>query len=379
MILLKLLEPLGSDFAVYYEAAVMFLQGLNPYQGLLTRSFPYNYPPTSLLFLWPIGFLDQSTANIVWNLVSISAVILSIWITLKIAFRRPGVVLFGFLCLIFTIPFFPVKFNIGNGQINHFLLLLFALAIYFYHTGRKNLSALFLAAAALIKIAPAVFALYWLIKQDWRQIIRFGLMVIAIGLLSLFFVPFTYQHDYFFRVLPLSFTLAAKDWYYNQSLAGFLARSFQHPVVILLTTYVGSLLIIVLTWLRGRQLGDLRLIAAVSSLYLIIHPIALQHYFGFAIIPLILLGVDLWRTYASWPTWAVLAVCYLLLAFDIKNFNLVPTELKFVLSHDFYGVFGLWLLALWKEKFFRVISVIWVGTVGIGYLAVLLCRVKICL
>ncbi len=69
MIFLKLLEPLGNDFVVYYESAKMFLLGLNPYHGLLTRTFPLNYPPPIALFLWPLAFFDFVTANILWNIL----------------------------------------------------------------------------------------------------------------------------------------------------------------------------------------------------------------------------------------------------------------------------------------------------------------------
>ncbi len=80
MIFLKLFEPLGADFVVYFEAAKVFLAGTNPYLGLITRTFPFNYPPISLLFLFPLGFLDYVTANIIWNILSTLAVLVSIWL-----------------------------------------------------------------------------------------------------------------------------------------------------------------------------------------------------------------------------------------------------------------------------------------------------------
>lgn len=63
MIFLEILRPLGNDFVVYYEAAAMLFLGLNPYQGLLTRAFPFNYPPTAMLFLLSLGWLDFTWAN----------------------------------------------------------------------------------------------------------------------------------------------------------------------------------------------------------------------------------------------------------------------------------------------------------------------------
>src|SRR3989344_4431360 len=291
MIFFKIFGLLGADFVVYYEAAwVVFQNHANPCLGLITRSFPFNYPPTSLLILWPLAFLNFKAANILWNISSIFSVFLTIFLLLKLILpklnRKIFLLIFLVLSFAFTIPFFPVKFNIGNGQINHFLLLLFTLSLYLYQTGRKKASAFFLALATAIKLAPAVLILYFLIKRDYRQI-------------------------------------------------GYL-------------------------------------------LYLLIHPIALQHYFGFAIIPLILLGVDFWRTHVSAKHWLLLIVAYILLALDIKNFTQIPKEFNFLLSHDFFAVLLLWLLALWKENISKALALVWVGVIIASYLSILLCQATLC-
>lgn len=369
MIFLKLLEPLGSDFVVYFEAAKMFLAGLNPYVGLITRTFPFNYPPTSLLFLWPLGFLDFNTASILWNILSTVSILVSVWLILKLT-KHFSILKFILCSLAFTVFFFPVKFNIGNGQINNFLLLFCSLALYLYQTGQKKTSAFFLALAISIKFAPAVFLLYFFIRQDYRQVKRVIGMLLALIGVSFLFIPASHQAIYFFNVLPMSFTSAAKDWYYNQSLWGFLARSFSNASFISIIFYLLSSLVVFLTWWRGRKINQLRALAAVASLYLILHPIALQHYFGFALIPLILIF--------DRRDWLAILISYLLLAFDIKNFAAIPKEFNFLLSHDFYGIFALWVLALWREKFWTIMGGIWIAIITISYILMLLCRGNFC-
>lgn len=369
MIFLQLLKPLGSDFVVYFEAAKMFLTGLNPYTGLITRTFPFNYPPTSLLFLWPLGLVDFNTASIVWNVLSTLSVIFSVWLICQI--KQIGKIWFLLLIPLFTIFFFPVKFNIGNGQINNFLLLFCSLALYFYQTGKKQWSAFFLAAATGIKFAPVIFLLYFMIRRDWQQIKwTLGMLLMLVGV-SLLFIPVSHQANYLFDVLPMSFTSAAKDWYYNQSLWGFLARSLNNQIAIQLSYYLLSLLVVFLTWWRGRKIPQLRALAAVVTLYLILHPIALQHYFGFAIVPFILL--------LDRRDWSVLAIAYLLLAVDIKNFSQIPKEFNFILSHDFYGILTLWILALWRKEFWTIVASIWMLVILVSYILMLLCHAKICL
>lgn len=368
MIFLEIFRPLGSDFVVYFEAARVFLSGSNPYLGLITRAFPFNYPPTSLLFLWPLGFLDFQMASVIWNVLSTVALLVSIGLICRI--RRIGRVWFIFLAILFTLVFFPVKFNIGNGQINHFLLLFVSGSLYFYHLQKKRASALLLAFAVGIKLAPVIFLLYFVILRDWRQIKRVFGVILALFGLSLIFVPWQYQLVYFRDVFPLSFTLAAKDWYYNQSLWGLLSRFFSNSAAIYLSAYFLTTSIVFLTWWQGQKVPKIRALAAVSCLYLLIHPIALQHYFGFAIIPLILL--------LDRKNWLMLLIAYLLLAFDIKNFAAVPKEFSLVLSHDFYALLLLWTLALWQRSAGKITVGYWSVLILGTYILSLLCRANFC-
>lgn len=354
MIFLRLFEPLGADFLVYFEAARTILAGGNPYRWTLFGAVPYNYPPTSLLFLWPLGLLPPFVASQIWNVLSVSAEVLAIFFILKTAGAKVTVLGFIFLVLAFTIFFFPAKFNLGMGQINNFVLLLSVLCLYFYPK-HKSLSAFFLAAAVAIKIAPVIFLLYFVIRDDWAQVRRFlaSLAILVFG--SLFVVPFDWQWDFFGNILPVSFAIGAKSWYYNQSLFGFLARSLSHAVIVQVTFYFLAAVIVFLTWWRGRKVSDLRLVAAVATLYLLIHPIAFQHYFAFAIIPLIFLGLNRWTL-----------IAYILIAMDIKRPDLVSREMNFLLSHQFFGVLLLWASSL------RIVKYVWVGAGLLFYALVLI-------
>lgn len=206
--------------------------------------------------------------------------------------------------------------------------------------------------------------------RDWRQVARFCAFLLIIFSVSLFFVPGEYQLVYWRDVLPLSLTLAAKDWCYNQSLFGFLARFFRDAIIVQVFYFLLASVILVATWWRSRIVPRRRTLAAVSCLYLLVHPVALQHYFGLAIIPLVLL----WDR----KDWFILVICYLLLAFDIKNFEKIPKEFSLFLSHDFYAVLGLWILALWREKFSRIVGALLAIIVVSVYIINLLCRAKYC-
>ena len=366
MIFLKLLQPLGNDFVVYFESAKMFLMGLNPYQGLITRTFPLNYPPPVLLFLSPLGLFDFNTASILWNIFSTISLLTSVWLLLKII-NRASLLNFIVTSFLFTLPFFPVKNNIGNGQINLFIMLFCVASLYFYEKGKHKTSVLLLAFATSIKLAPGIFVLYFVLRRDWKQVWRFLLALGFCFLAPLLFISWNYQKDYYTDIIFWSFTMGAKDWYYNQSLFGFLARTFSQPVFVQAMFYGLTVLILFFSIRFGQNLPRLRQMAVVSCLYLLIHPIALQHYFGFSIIPFIILGFN---------RYTILA--YLLIACDIKNFSQVRREFNFILSHNFFGILLLWVNALWDVRTIRVVGAVWVVGIALLYLFTLLCRGGFC-
>lgn len=377
MIFFQLFQPHG-DFTVYWEAAWMILHKMNPYSGILSSVFPYNYPPSSFLFIFPLGLLTFIQAGVIWNWASLGALVLSIYLIYKIAQKKFSLPVFGFYVFLFTVPYFPVKFDLGMGQINHFILLFCCLSLYLYERNHKSFAALSLAYAIGIKLAPIVFIFYFIIKKDWSQVIRVVLWTLIIFLLPILLVPIWMQQIYFTKVFFLSWTLAAKDWYYNQSLEGFLARSFQSPLGIIASTYLLTGLILVSTWFRGLKINCRRQMAAVSCLYLLIHPIALQHYFGFAIIPFILISAEFADSKAKRWEWILLGASYVLLAINIKTFDFWPREINFALSHQFYGILLLWLISLFRERLALVLLIILSLAPIITYSINLLCHAKIC-
>mgnify|MGYP001595872500 CR=1 FL=1 len=379
MIFLKLLEPLGIDFPIYHDAAQMVMRGLNPYLYLLQSPGPFNYPPTVFVFIWWLGYLPYFTAGVVWNILSMSSLFFSIYVLLRLSKSTHIIRYFLLFSLIFTVFFFPVKFNFGNGQINTFLLLFCSLGIYFYESKRKNLSAFFFALAITIKLVPIFLVIYFLIKRDWVQIARIAFFILIIALLSLILVPYNFQQVYYSKVFFNALPVSGKDVYYNQSLQGFIARSINKPVIVGLVSGVLSLVILALTFLRGKKVQNYSLWASLFCLILILNPLAWQHHFVFAVAPFILLFADLKRAKNNRFLWSVYFISYVLIAIDIKPFGSWPREINFVLSHQFYGILLLWFIALWKEKMKIVLLLILTLGPLIAYSLNLVCRAKICL
>ena len=232
------------DFNVYFEAVKILLAGQNPYLHLITMPGPFNYPPTSFLFLI---FIQN---RLIFEIFSILAFFVSIYLL-----TNKKLLLSIFLYGIFHFSFFPLKFNYGMGQINNFILLFIVLAYYY--------NPIFLAYAIGIKLVPVIYLYFYFIKKDYKKIFLTLLFVMVFWILSLFIIKFDFQKIYFLDVFWRAFGEGGKDVYYNQSLAGLLARSNVNIYFPL------SLIFLIITWVKGRKLSKDRVFSAVTCLMLI--------------------------------------------------------------------------------------------------------------
>ncbi len=329
----------------------MLVSGLNPYERLITLQGPFNYPPPVFNFIFWMGFLPIQIAGPVWNILSLLALILAIYFSKKLFNVKTNLV---WLIFIFTLPFFPTKFNLGNGQINAFLLFFVVLSFYLYKNHPK-LSAGLLALAISIKLLPVIFLGYFLLKRDYRQILYTVFGVFGFFAITLLYLPWSSQASYYGQIFFNAFPLGGKAVYYNQSLLGFLSRTFQNYTALL--NYSLSLLLLIITFRRAKN------ILPFFCLYLLLNPLAWQHHFIFAIPVIIYFG-------------KAAIIPYFLIAWNWKNPELVPVAL---LSPQFYGVVYLWILSLWPKNYKKMLLFYFVILVNLLYLLMLLCRAKYCL
>lgn len=347
MVFFELLHPIGIDFPQFYEAAYMWLHGLDPYQTLLTSPGPFNYPPSALLFLWWVGLLPFGIAGVVWNLASLGAYLLSLWLLWQMVVpsqknRLAENLIFIIFTLFLTLPFFPVKFNLGNGQINTFILLFCVLSLW-WRKYSDLVSAGWLALAIAIKITPLVLLLVLVMKKDWAQLVRVLLVVAVLGLLPLGIVPVASYWLYFTKILFEGFALHGKEVYYNQSLLAFWAR-LAPTAIVPACYYLSALALLITSWFfgRGRKSDHLGLTATAVALMLMLHALSWQHHLVFTVIPLIVLA-------ARRPWWLVIPA-YVLIAMDLRQPEWwlihAPIIVPVVLSHQFLAVLWLWALSL---------------------------------
>lgn len=159
-------DPL-VDVHAYYEAASRLNAGQPLYaaQGDVNSPHYYFYPPMLAIIFRPLALLPFQAAAVVWEIGMVVALGLTLWL-LGVRSRWTWIAV-GILAG-------PIAWSITVGQAQVLVTFLLALG---------NPAAV--AVAAQIKLFPALVALYWLGRRDWRQLGRFigwSLLLVAVQL-----------------------------------------------------------------------------------------------------------------------------------------------------------------------------------------------------
>jgi len=184
------------------------------------------HPPTSVLLAAPFCVLDYPDAVLAWNLVSLAALGLSLWLV----FRQLRVQwsLWGFAPLVTLLLLFgPLRQQVNQGQLNLVLLLLVVGAWASERSGRLGLAGGLVGAAAAIKLYPGFLLVYFLLRKQWCALAAGVITLIALtGLTAAVLGPGAYR-SYLREVLP---TLDQyRGGWNNCSLVGFFTRLFDPP------------------------------------------------------------------------------------------------------------------------------------------------------
>ena len=156
-------DPL-NDVHAYYEGAARLNAGLSLYPPDQSVATPlgYPYPPLLAILFRPLALLPFAAASAIWEVVVIASFIVTVWWSgLR---RRETWLALGIFAL-------PIAWCVAIGQAQVPLTLLTAIG-----------APWSIALAANIKLFPALIALWWIGRRDWR---RLGLFVGSMAVLAL--------------------------------------------------------------------------------------------------------------------------------------------------------------------------------------------------
>ncbi len=199
------------------------------------------------------------------------------------------------------------------------------------------MSAFGIAYSIGIKLTPAAFIFPFIVEKDWKQVIRIVLCTSVIMLSPILLFGKENIQPYITSIFFEGFGMHGKAIYYNQSLLAFLLRTLPETIAVF-AFKLSWILLPLISWFTLSKLKVERFtisMAVATCLYLMLHPLAWQHHFLFAVIPL-LVG---WKYLPKWFT----ILSFILIAENIKQPELVPIWANLLLSNQFLGVFLLWV------------------------------------
>jgi hypothetical protein len=163
-------DPL-ADVRAYYDAGARLNAGLPLYPASAdtnTAEF-YRYPPLLAIAFRPLALLPYPAAAAIWEAAVIASLVGTLW---RVGLRRRETWLaVGVLGL-------PIAWAIAIGQAQVPLTFLTALG-----------SPWAIALAANLKLFPALVAIWWLGRRDWRTLGLLAAWIAGLALLQLVLAP----------------------------------------------------------------------------------------------------------------------------------------------------------------------------------------------
>jgi glycosyl transferase family 87 len=332
-------------------------------------SIEYNaHPPTSVLLALPLAQLNYPDAVLVWNIVSLVALLAAATIVVRELAILPRALPPMLALLAFCHPIYA---NIYQGQLTLVLVLLVTIIWALERSHQPAVAGLFLGAAVAIKLFPAYLAIYFAARGRLQLLLAGVLSFLALTVVTAFVLGFDTYHDYIFVVLANQAKF--RSFAYNLSLAGFWHKLFDpvdetgpveplwfSPALAcwgtLASNLVMTIVVIVMAYRASSSAQRDFAFASATTAMLLSSPVTWDFSLPLLLVPIALMARRVWTSQAGWTIAALLVI----LAIDWIPQNLL-TELcqagrssrtfpwTFMLgapSLKFYALLGTFLLGL---------------------------------
>lgn len=345
------------DFEILYLAGKQVLKGDNPY--LVLGSDIFRYPPPILLIFAPLAALPIIPSQALWFLASLASFILGSYLLFKIAdhingkFSLIGKWQLWLIYLLLCLRFFPLRHNLGSGQVNTFLFLLLVLVFFLQLKRKEFASSLALALAIGLKVTPLIFVLVLFLQKKYKSLLWVFLGLVALVVITAIAIsPNIFSQYQTVAGTYLDFGISR---YQNQALTGFLNRVFINPGFVL-GVYFAALTVFLLFFVHSfrslRKSNFLKTVVLWNTsilAMLIFSPFAWQFHFTLAIFPLFMTTCLAAKTRSSYKAFLVIAFSYVLMGSNIRDplvYQAWGILGSLILSHTLLGAILLLFLNL---------------------------------
>ena len=286
---------------------------------------PFIYPPFAAIALSPIALIPWGLAQVLSFGLAIAALSVTIYLCIRRLYPAANLwtalVVSGF-ALPLALWLEPVRETIGYGQINLILMMLVAVDCLVERPRWPR--GLLIGVAAAIKLTPAVFLLYFLLRRDVRATavtMAAGALATALG----FAILPSESMRYWFGGFAGAAGVSGSPYANNQTVKAALARlSLPQPVETGLWLLIAVVVLVAAVVGIWRALGSSNAVLAMvitSAAGLLLSPTSWSHHWVWIVPALLAMVVESVRTRST--GW-IAASGFTMTAFYVGVHNFFP-------------------------------------------------------
>jgi alpha-1,2-mannosyltransferase len=323
------------DLEVYRLGVQTWLAGGDLYGVLpMTSSgvvLPFIYPPFAALLMVPLTVTGWAVASVAVFAVSLISLAATLYVVLRRLWPSGGHcgALAATTALVSPcLGLEPVSQTFGFGQIN--LLLMALVAVDCLAARSRWPRGALVGLAAAIKLTPAAFVLFFLLRRDYRSAaIAMVSAVVATGVGAL--VAPGPSLRYWAGGLAGAGGVSGSPFYTNQTFQAVLTRIGLDGLELKACWVVLSVAVLLLAAPVIRRAPAPLALVSTAGVALLVSPTSWSHHWVWIAPALLVVGVSAWR--ARSPLWGAVTAA-LVVTFTVAPFQFLP--------HDDHGLERTW-------------------------------------
>ncbi|WP_434445527.1 glycosyltransferase 87 family protein [Lentzea sp. E54] len=290
------------DLDVYRLGGLAWLEGRPLYIGFtgppLDPELPFTYPPMAAVLFSGLSFLPEALLNpltVAFGFVALTVVCVAV--AGKVRPRLKWTI--GPLAAIGALALDPVWTTYGYGQINLFLMVLVVVDCLLV-TDRRFRGVL-VGVAAAIKLTPAIFVLYFLVKRDWRAAITSMATFAGLAVVGFLVAPQD-SAQYWLHTLLNPDRIGDMSLSTNQSIRGLLrGLGLASGVETLLWVSLAAAVVAAAVFVARRTREDLVALFVIAAAGLLASPVSWLHHWVWCVPVLVFLALrgNAWPAFAA--------------------------------------------------------------------------------
>jgi hypothetical protein len=204
-------DTAGRDFASYYYAAQVAVDGGDPYlkdaldeaaraDGTRNEVHPFFYPPPFLLVMtWALPF-DLLTGYRLWYWLNEAALLLAAWALWR--WWKPLSRSTGLSIAVCGAAMAAIPFSHQMGQVNFIVMAAVFIGLWRERQHQPVLGGILVGIACMLKMSPAVFVAWWILHRRWTAVAAAIGTALGLSVLTIPLVGVSEQVRFYTEILP---------------------------------------------------------------------------------------------------------------------------------------------------------------------------------